>query len=237
HARGAAGRQDQVHGPLVATQRDRRGTGCVRRLARQHAPGLDRHAGSARNVLGDGQGLSLLQTTSRGVPAMTTATDIRDEFTISHVFDLPRDLVWKGWTEPAHLAHWRCPDGVQLGLVAHDVRLGGCVQFEVPTARDRGVYILYTYQKIVPEQRLEFTTAFCDAKRNVTRAPFNPKFPLVLANWVTFSEQNGRTVLEGRGHPVGATDEERETFAGMAEWYSQACAASSRYLADYLKAL
>jgi uncharacterized protein YndB with AHSA1/START domain len=168
---------------------------------------------------------------------MTIAIDIRDEFDIKYVFDLPRDLVWKGWTEPKHLANWRCPEGTQLKLVAHDIRPGGFAQFEVTAARDRGIYVLYTYQKIVPQQRIEFTTAFCNADREITRAPFNDKFPLVLANWVTFSEANGRTTLEGRGRPVGATDEERETFAGMTEWYSQACAGSSRQLADYLNAL
>jgi len=168
---------------------------------------------------------------------MTTATDIRDEYTMSHVFDLPRDLVWKGWTEREHLAHWRCPDGAPLRVVDHDLRPGGFVQFAISTGSDHELYMVYTYQKIVPQQRIEFTTAFCDAKRNVTRAPFNPKFPLVLANWVTFSERNGRTVLEGRGRPVGATEEEREIFAGMTEQYSQACAGSSRYLAEYLKAL
>ena len=168
---------------------------------------------------------------------MTTATDVRDEYTLAHVFDLPRDLVWKGWTEREHLAHWRCPDGAPLHVVDHDLRPGGFVQFAIPTGPDREVYMVYTYQKIVPQQRIEFTTAFCDAARNVTRAPFNPKFPLVLANWVTFSERDGKTVLDGRGRPVGATEEERATFAGMTEWYSQACAGSSRYLAEYLKAL
>jgi len=59
----------------------------------------------------------------------------------------------------------------------------------------------------------------------------------VLANWVTFSERDGKTVLDGRGRTVGATEEERATFAGMTEWYSQACAGSNRYLAEYLKAL
>ena len=166
-----------------------------------------------------------------------TATDIRDAYAINYTFDLPRDLVWKGWTEPEHLAHWRCPDGATLTLVDHDVRPGGFVQFAIPAGPDREVYMLYTYQKIVPQQRIEFTTAFCTRDRDVTRAPFNATFPLVLANWITFSETNGRTTLIGGGQPVGATDAERETFAGLVDMYSQACAGSSRYLAEYLNAL
>ena len=39
HLRGAAGRQDQVHRPLVAAQRDRRGAQDLRRRPRQHAQG------------------------------------------------------------------------------------------------------------------------------------------------------------------------------------------------------
>lgn len=41
------------------------------------------------------------------------------------VFDAPRDLVWKVWTDPAHLAHWWGPEGFSLTDHGMSVRPGG----------------------------------------------------------------------------------------------------------------
>ncbi|GAB2549012.1 SRPBCC family protein [Leucobacter ruminantium] len=59
---------------------------------------------------------------------MTTTDPSRAEapqFTITRVFDAPRDLVWRAWTEPAELAQWLHPFGVSTDSVSYDVRVGG----------------------------------------------------------------------------------------------------------------
>jgi uncharacterized protein YndB with AHSA1/START domain len=45
-----------------------------------------------------------------------TRRDLAEESTeralvISHIFDAPRSLVFKAWTEPNHLVHWLGPQG------------------------------------------------------------------------------------------------------------------------------
>jgi len=49
------------------------------------------------------------------------------EFTITRVFDAPRELVFRAWTDPAHLAAWFGPRGctTPLSTIAADVRPGG----------------------------------------------------------------------------------------------------------------
>ena len=44
-----------------------------------------------------------------------TSTDTKSaDFVISRVFDAPRDLVWKCFTEPEHMKQWWGPKGVTV---------------------------------------------------------------------------------------------------------------------------
>src|SRR5215469_3856224 len=49
------------------------------------------------------------------------------EITITRVFDAPRELVFKAWTDPDHVAQWFGPAGFETprGSVEIDLRLGG----------------------------------------------------------------------------------------------------------------
>jgi uncharacterized protein YndB with AHSA1/START domain len=51
----------------------------------------------------------------------------RREFTITRVFDAPRELVFQAWTDPAQLAAWYGPRGCTTpqSTIATDVRPGG----------------------------------------------------------------------------------------------------------------
>ena len=45
--------------------------------------------------------------------------------TITRVFDAPRDLVWRAWTDPKHLMSWWGPRWHPADKVEADVRVGG----------------------------------------------------------------------------------------------------------------
>jgi uncharacterized protein YndB with AHSA1/START domain len=49
------------------------------------------------------------------------------EVAVTHVFDAPRDLVFKAWTDPDHVATWWGPDGFDTprDKVDIDARVGG----------------------------------------------------------------------------------------------------------------
>jgi uncharacterized protein YndB with AHSA1/START domain len=49
------------------------------------------------------------------------------QFTITRVFDAPRELVFRAWTDPARMAAWFGPRGctTPLSTIATDVRPGG----------------------------------------------------------------------------------------------------------------
>lgn len=44
---------------------------------------------------------------------------------LTRVFDAPRDLVWKAWTDPKMMAQWFGPRGFTSSVPQLDVRVGG----------------------------------------------------------------------------------------------------------------
>lgn len=61
---------------------------------------------------------------------MSVAATIPEALTrldIVRTFDAPRALVWKMWTDPAHVAVWWAPEHFTTPVVKMDVRPGGAI--------------------------------------------------------------------------------------------------------------
>jgi uncharacterized protein YndB with AHSA1/START domain len=59
---------------------------------------------------------------------MTSRQPVKDprvEVTLTRIFDAPRDVVWKAWTDPTLLARWWGPKGFSNPVCEADVRVGG----------------------------------------------------------------------------------------------------------------
>jgi uncharacterized protein YndB with AHSA1/START domain len=78
------------------------------------------------------------------------------EITITRVYEAPRELVWRAWTEPDRLAQWWGPPGWRTPRenVTMDVRPGG--RFRVNSISDEGVEMAVegTYREIAEPQRI-----------------------------------------------------------------------------------
>ena len=81
---------------------------------------------------------------------------------LTRVFDAPRELVFRAWTEPARFAQWFGGHAatIPLASVAMDVRPGGAwraLMIVGPERREiawRGIY-----REVVPPERLVFTVS------------------------------------------------------------------------------
>jgi uncharacterized protein YndB with AHSA1/START domain len=60
-------------------------------------------------------------------PTTDQASEQMQEITISRVFDAPREVVFKAWTDPDQVARWFGPAGIQVprDSVEVDLRPGG----------------------------------------------------------------------------------------------------------------
>lgn len=166
-----------------------------------------------------------------------TADSTTEDFVISRTFDAPRDLVWKMWTEPEHLAQWWGPKGCMVRVVQLDVRPGGMFHYVLSFEQGDEMWARFVYREVAPPERLIYVSGFSDAEGGLTRAPFpeiRDTFPLEILNALTFTESNGRTSLSLRAHPLNATAAEQATFSGMFGSMQQGFGGTFEVLAEYL---
>ena len=80
-------------------------------------------------------------------------------FTITRVFDAPRERVWQEWTEPARFADWFGAEGeVPLATVSMDVREGGEWRLKMFFGPNRVESNWHgRYQEVAPPERLVLT--------------------------------------------------------------------------------
>ena len=82
---------------------------------------------------------------------------------LTRVFDAPREIVFKAWTDQAQFTHWfgaaACGGGM-LKSVKVDARIGGRYRLQVRKAD--GEYFTSTgvYREVKPPERLVFTWSF-----------------------------------------------------------------------------
>jgi uncharacterized protein YndB with AHSA1/START domain len=141
-------------------------------------------------------------------------TKIKD-FVMSRVFDAPRDLLWKCFTDPDRMKQWWGPKGVKIIAAKMDLRVGGTYLYGMETPDGKTMWGKFVYREITPPERLVFINSFSDEAGGLTRHPLSPTWPLQMLSTFTFEEQPGgksKSKFTVRWSPYEATDEERKTF-------------------------
>ena len=126
------------------------------------------------------------------------------ELTIERIFDAPRELVFKCWTKPEHLARWIGPKGFSGTILTCELREGGNYRAHMrgPDGQDRWQHGVF--REIVAPERIVRTYCWTDADGRPTR-------PETLLT-VTFADLGGRTRLtlhQAVFESVTACDEHR----------------------------
>lgn len=114
------------------------------------------------------------------------------ELTITRVFDAPRSLVFKVWTQPEHFARWLGPKDFTTIACQMNVRVGGvyraCIrspsQAELLEGKDH--WMQGVYREVIEPERLVFTFAWEDEDSR-------PKHETLIT--VTFAEQDNKTLM------------------------------------------
>jgi uncharacterized protein YndB with AHSA1/START domain len=135
------------------------------------------------------------------------------EFSITRVFDAPREAVWEAWTRAESLAQWWGPRGFDLGVHRLEMKPGGMFLYSMKT-NSQEMWGRFVYREIVRPERLVFVNSFSDPDGNITRAPFfDGNWPLEVLNTVTFTGDGTKTVLDLRGGPINPMPAESAAFA------------------------
>lgn len=138
------------------------------------------------------------------------------EISATRVFDAPRELVWRAWTDPKHVAQWWGPNGFRNTIKQMEVKPGGTWLFTMhgPDGRDWPNKIVYI--EVVEPERLVYVHGDPD---DVDRFHVT----------VTFEDENGKTRLSMRSlfetkekrdrvvREVGAIEGMNQTLGRLAE--------------------
>ena len=139
------------------------------------------------------------------------------EIVVTRVFDAPRALVFKAWTDPKHLANWWGPNGFSITTHEMEFKPGGVWRFVMhgPDGRD------YQNENIFVE--------IAEPDRLVYRHVSPPKHEMT----VTFADDGGKTRLiaqmlfesaalrDRTVKAVGAIEGLKQTIGRLGEYVKQ----------------
>jgi uncharacterized protein YndB with AHSA1/START domain len=120
------------------------------------------------------------------LPATATAPPVERELAITRVLDAPRRLVFRAWTDPAHLMRWWGAHGCTLTACEVDPRPGGALRFSMRSPDGKDYPNSGIFREVVEPERLVFSWAWEEDGGRGHET-------LVT---VTFADEGGRTRLE-----------------------------------------
>jgi uncharacterized protein YndB with AHSA1/START domain len=127
-----------------------------------------------------------------------------NDLNITRVFDAPRELVFKAWTEPERIKQWLAPRGFTIPFADGELRPGGKWRQSMVKPDGTELWLGGEYREIVEPERLVFTHAWDDA---------NGKPGPETTITVTFTERDGKTEMKFRQGPF-VSDGERQGHSG-----------------------
>lgn len=140
----------------------------------------------------------------------------KDEIIITRVYDAPRELAFRAWTDPEYVKRWWGPKAFTTPVSKIDLRVGGKYLSCMRGPDGKDYWSTGVYREIVPNERLVITDSFADEKGNIVPAShygMTGEWPLEMLVTVTFEELGGKTkmILRHEGIPSGMMRELTQT--------------------------
>jgi uncharacterized protein YndB with AHSA1/START domain len=118
---------------------------------------------------------------------------------VTRVFDAPRELIWKAWTDPHYLMQWWGPKGFTSPVCKMDFRVGGKFLCCMRAPDGQEFWNCGVYHEIVLYEKIVYSMYFSDPQGNkVEPAHYGMEHETVdNANDVALFEDlgNGQTKL------------------------------------------
>lgn len=135
------------------------------------------------------------------------------ELVLTRIFNAPRALVFKAWTDPKHLARWWGPHGYTNPVCEVDLRPGGKLLIHMQDPVMPVNPMTGMFEEICEPERLVFLSmAMADA---------DGVAQLQVRNTVTFEEVNGKTKLTLNARVLKATPQVAHCLDGMTQGWTE----------------
>lgn len=90
----------------------------------------------------------------------------KERMVITRVFDAPRPLVWKAWTDPQYVMQWWGPKGFTAPVCKIDFRVGGKFLCCMKSPDGQEGWNGGEYHEIVPHEKIVYSLYFADSNGN-----------------------------------------------------------------------
>jgi uncharacterized protein YndB with AHSA1/START domain len=153
-----------------------------------------------------------------------------EDFTINWIFNAPRELVFKAWTEPERLMKWWGPRGFSTPVAKIDLRPGGKYYNCMRSPEGRDFCSTGVFREVKAPERLVYTDSFADHKGDPVSPSLygmDPAWPQEVLTDVTFTELGGMTRISVHSAVPRSLAERQMAPQGWAE--------SMVKLAEYLE--
>jgi uncharacterized protein YndB with AHSA1/START domain len=160
-------------------------------------------------------------------PSDMTMEQVGDrELVLTRTFDAPRELVWKAWTEPERIAQWFGPNGFSTVVRTMDVRPGGIWHYCMQSAEWGDAWGKAEYREVVPPERLVYVDRFSDEAGNDAE-----DMPASVVT-ITFTEQDGKTLMTSHTLFDSAEDRAKVIETGMEQGIAETMDRLAAYVAS-----
>ena len=95
-----------------------------------------------------------------------SVADERERMVITKIFDAPRELVWKAWTDPKYVMRWWGPTGFTAPVCRMDFRVGGTFLYCMRAPDGQEFWNAGEYHEIIPLEKIVSSMYFSDAEGN-----------------------------------------------------------------------
>jgi len=146
------------------------------------------------------------------------AQDNTKELTLTRVFDAPRELVFKAWTDPQLLAQWWGPRGVTNPVSEVDLKVGGALHVVMLAGAELGPMagqrwpMQGIFKEIQAPEKLVFSNQAIDEDGKVL---------IDGLTTVVFEEQGDKTKLTLHVTAKGISPESPQMLAGMNQGWTE----------------
>ncbi len=141
------------------------------------------------------------------------AAGARTDVLLKRVYDAPRSLLWKVWTDPKHVAKWWGPAGFTNPVCQWDARAGGKIFIEMRSPDGNSHPMSGVFLELVEPERISFNTSVPGPDGSI-------KFEVcTTATFVERSSNQTLVTLEAR--IISTTEEGLINLAGMRMGWTQ----------------
>lgn len=138
------------------------------------------------------------------------------ELLITRIFDAPREILWKAWTEPKRVKCWWGPKNFTAPVSIIDLRVGGTYLYCMRSPEGQDFWSTGIYREIIEPELIVCTDSFSDAEGNLVPASYygmSGDWPLELLVKIRFEALDGMTklTLQHIGIPEGENRELAES--------------------------